>query len=181
MTTMTDAPVAEFAATNVYLGPATVGRIARGRVLLAFPDQKAWATLALATPYQPTAGDVVLAISQGEHWYVIGVVSGKGLTSLSVPGDLDLRAPRGEIRLSAAQGVKIKSSLVSLTAEKLEVAAVTVTERFKRARRRVAETYTIAAGGIKAVAERTLRMKAKRVVQRAEQDVTIDGDKVKLG
>src|SRR5262249_1680690 len=113
-----------------YIGPARVARAFGPKVQLELPDEFDWAQLALAFPYQPVEGGIVLAIGRSGAWYVIGVLSGSGLTTLTVPGDLALRAPCGRIELTAADGVALKGRRVSLTAERLDVAARTVVERF---------------------------------------------------
>ena len=164
-----------------YLGPARVGEVGRDRMLLVFPDQKVWATLALAVPYRPAPGDKVLAIAQHNQWYVIGVLEGTGVTSITVPGNLELHAPHGEIRLNSACGVRIKSSLVEIATKKLDLTADRVVEKFQRVRRSVAGAYEITAGSLKAVVQKTLRLKGNRIVQRAKADVKIDGQQVRLG
>ena len=75
------------------LSPARVLRVDGTRVQLEFPDEFVWATVALAYPYEPAVNDMVLAIGQGEAWYVIGVLQGSGKTSLAVPGDLAILRP----------------------------------------------------------------------------------------
>src|SRR4051812_37154949 len=89
------------------LSPARVVRVENGRVQLEFPDELAWAAVALAFPYAPAADDEVLAIGQDDTWYVIGVLRGSGTTNLTVPGNLTIRAPSGAIELAAARGVRI--------------------------------------------------------------------------
>ena len=118
-----------------YLGPARVARTAGPKVQLELPDEFAWAQTALTFPYQLAEGDVVLAIGRSGAWYVIGLLSGSGTTTLTVPGDLVLRAPCGRIELTAADGIALKSRRVAVTADKLELLARTVIERFGRAAR----------------------------------------------
>jgi len=66
---------------GTYLGPARVRQLAGNRVQLEFPDELPWALLALAFPYEPAPGDIVLAAGQGHTWYVIGVLQGAGKTT----------------------------------------------------------------------------------------------------
>lgn len=163
------------------LSPARIYRIDGTRVQLEFPDEFIWATVALAYPYAPTVNDTVLAIGQGEAWYVIGVLQGSGKTSLTVPGDLAIRAPFGAIELNAARGVKIKSPAVQIIAGKLDVFAHAIVERFANATRWVKETFQIRAGRQRTRVEGTYDLKAERIVERAEGDVKIDGNQIKLG
>jgi len=163
------------------LSPARILRIEGTRVQIEFPDEFVWATVALAYPYEPAINDTVLAIGQREAWYVIGVIQGSGRTSLTVPGDLAIRAPNGSIELNAARGVKIKSPAVQIVAGKLDVFAHAVMERFASATRWVKETFQIRAGRQRTQVEGSYTVKADRIVERAEGDVKIDGDQIKLG
>lgn len=166
---------------TTYLGPAEVVRVAPGKVQIDLPDDQPWAQLALALPYQPAIGDSLLVVGHEDNWYVIGVLRGAGKTCLTVPGDLELRAPQGRIEMSAAQGVIIRSPLVRLAADKLELAARSVFERFIEATRWVQNTFQLHAGKVRTRVEGTYRLQANRVVEHAQEDVKIDGQKIHLG
>jgi hypothetical protein len=164
-----------------YLGPARVLAAAGNRAKLELPDEHAWAIVAVGMMYQPAVDDVVLAIGNGGAWYVIGVIQGKGQTTLTVPGDLAIRAPRGRIELSAATGVAMKSAEVSITAGKIELLARSVFERFQEATRWVAETFQLRAGRFRTRVEGDYDLGANRIQERAEGAVMIDGSKIHLG
>jgi hypothetical protein len=151
------------------------------RVQLEFPDELAWATVALASPYQPAVEDSVLAIGQGGSWYVIGVLKGSGKTTLSVPGDLAILAPAGRIELASARGVKIKSPAVQIVADNLQFCARSIFERFAHATRWVKQTFQIRTGRLRARVDATYDIKADRILERAEGDVKIDGRQIHLG
>lgn len=163
------------------LSPARVARAEDGRVQLEFPDELAWATVALAYPYAPAVNDDVLAIGQNGTWYVIGVLRGSGKTNLTVPGDLTIRAPSGAIEIAAARGVRIKAPTVQVVADKLDLAARAAFERFAQATRWVKETFQLRAGRLRSRVEGTYDLKAERIVERADGDVKIDGNQIKLG
>jgi hypothetical protein len=166
---------------NTYLGPARVHQASGQRVQLEFPDELPWALLALAYPYQPAVGDVVLAAGQGQNWYVIGVLQGTGKTTLTVPGDFEVAAPRGRISLIAGKGFHLKSPDVKITAGKLEIVARQLRERFTEARRWVKETFHLCARDIRTEVEGDYQLRAGRIHERAEEDVKIDGNKIHLG
>src|SRR5262245_15521436 len=109
--------------TKTYLGPASVLKAEGDRFQIDVGAHYCWAQSALAAPYVPAVGDIVLAIGQDDQWYVVGVLTGRGTTTFSVPGDLRIRAPRGTIELSAACGIRMKSPSVKIMAEKLELLA----------------------------------------------------------
>ncbi len=160
---------------------ARVHRVAGKRVQLELPDEFLYAQIALGSPYQIVEGDTVLAIGQEQSWFVIGVLNGTGPTTLVVPGDLNLCAPRGSIELMAAKGVHIKSRSVKIAARKLEFLATSVFEKFATATRWVKETLNLRAGRVRTRVEENYDLKAGRIVQRADEDVKIDGQKIHLG
>jgi ABC-type molybdenum transport system ATPase subunit/photorepair protein PhrA len=166
---------------STYLGPARVHRVAGSRIQLEFPDELPWAMLALAYPYQPTVGDTVLAAGQGQNWYVIGVLQGTGKTTLMVPGDFEVLAPKGHINLIAGKGFQVKSPEVRITAGKLELVAKRISERFLDATHWVKNSWHIRAGRVRTEVEGNYQVKAKRIIERAEEDVRIDGEKIHLG
>ena len=167
--------------TIQYLGPARVAAVAGSRVKLEIFDERVWAVMALAAPYRPEIDDVVLAISQADACYVIGVIKGKGKTTLTVPGDLDICAPRGRIELSAANGVRLKSAEVSIVADRLEVLARSAFERFGEVTRWVKGAFQLRAGRVRTHIETEYDICAERILQRARKDVKIDGQKIHLG
>jgi hypothetical protein len=163
------------------LRTARVLRAERDRVQLEFAGELVWATMALAFCYQAVSGDTVLAIGQDGAWYVIGLLQGAGKTSLTVPGDLCIRAPAGAIELSAARGVQIKSPSVQVIAGKLELLAQALFERFEHATRRVVGTLQTSSGRVRTRVAETYDLKAARILERADGDVKIDGRAIKLG
>ena len=166
---------------STYLGPAEVRQVADNRIQLEFPDQLVWAFSALASSYQPVPGDTVLAVGQSGAWYVIGVLQGSGKTVFTVPGNFEIMAPRGTISLTAAKAVHLKSADVKITAKKLELVAQSIFERFTDATRWVKQAFQIRAGRVNAVVRSDYRVKAERIIERAEGDVKIDGRKIHLG
>lgn len=167
--------------TMARVGPARVVETGEGRVRLRIDDEEAWADLALAFPYRPAAGDTVLVLGQESKWYVIGVLRGKGVTAFVAPGDLEFSAPNGSIGLSAAEGVRIEAPQVSLKADRLELAARTVFERFVQAYRRVAEAFHLRAGRVRTTVTGAWDVRAGRIAERADKDVRIDGEQIYLG
>jgi hypothetical protein len=166
---------------STYLGPARIAKIDGDRVLLAFPDQHVWAVLAVAMPYQAALEDVVLAIGQDEAWYVIGVLKASGDTVLRVNGNLKLEAPNGKIELKSGEEISLMSVNVRVIADRLEVVARAVAEKFQTASRWVKELFHMRAGSVHAQVKETYRVQAGRIAERAAGDVHIDGKKIHLG
>jgi len=153
------------------LGPATVTEITGDRVRLSREDGEAWAHLALAYPYHPEPGDIVLTIGE-EEVYIIGVLVGRGKTVFHAPGDLEL---------SAAGTVEIKGTEVRLHADKVETVACSVFEKCLNAYRWVKETIHTRAGRTRTVVEGHSSLRAERIVETARKDVKIDGERIHLG
>src|SRR5262245_13199909 len=166
---------------TTYLGPARVLQVADNQLLLELSDARAWGQTALAYPYQPEPGDTVLAVGHEDQWYVIGVLEGKGVTTFTAPGDLRLLAPRGKIELMSADGVNICSTAVQVVADRVEITARVVLEKFVSACRWVTGLFQVRAGQLLANVNETYRLKAERIVERASEDVHIDGRKIHLG
>jgi hypothetical protein len=164
-----------------HLGPARALAIENGRVLVALADAKAWATVALANGYAPVVGDVLLVIGLHDAFYVIGVIAGRGRTSLTACGDLEIRAPHGSIHLLARDGITLRGGVVQVVAKAFESAVDSLRQRCKEMFVQVAGTFRTRAGRAETAVDEVHRTTAKRIVQRAEQDVSIDGEKIHLG
>jgi len=169
--------------TGLHLGPATVGRAVGRRVQLrrAGQDADEWAELALAFPYQPAPGDVVLVVAQDERAYVIGVLQGRGPSVLAFPGDVTLSAPKGALHLDAANGVTMTAPTVEMRAEKIELEATTLTQRIDSAFQWVKDLLQVRAGRSRTVVDGTSHQLAERTFIRSEKETKVDGEKIYLG
>lgn len=168
--------------TGLYLGPATVSRAVGKRVLLRRPDQdaEAWAELALAFPYLPAAGDVVLTAAQEDRAYVIGVLQGRGPSVLAFPGDVTL-STQGSIHLDAGKMVSMSAPSVELRADAVEVEAKTLVQRLESAFHWVKDLFESKTGRTRLVTEGTHFQVAERTFIRSEKESKIDGEKIYLG
>jgi hypothetical protein len=165
--------------TGIALGPATVREIVGDRLLLERPRGEAWARLALAQPYEPEPGDIVLAIGD-EEVYVIGVLLGRGRTKFRVPGDLELHA-RGTVDIRGMKGIRLRSPEVYIRADRVETVARSIFEKTVDCYRWVRDLFQIRSGRARTMVEGTHSISAGRIVQRAKKDVKIDGRKIHLG
>ena len=170
-----------FTSTSSYLGPATVTGVRLDKVFLSIPDREVEARLALAFPYKPVTGDVVLAIAGEEgEVYIIGVLSGRGATTFAVEGDLQLKAT-GTVRISGERGIDLKAPLVTVKADKVETVARTIFERSVACYRWIKESLQTQAGRTRTLVEGNAVLHAGRIVETAEKEVKIDGKEVLLG
>lgn len=169
--------------TGLYLGPATVCRATGRRVQLRRPEQarEEWAELALAFPYQPIAGDVVLVAAQEERVYVIGVLQGRGPSVLAFPGDVTLSAPQGSIHFDAAKAVTTTAPAVEVRADSMDIEAKSLVQRFGSAFQWVKDLFETKSGRTRIVTEGTHLQIAERTFIRSEKESKIDGEKIYLG
>ena len=176
-----------------YLGPARVvtaaGRPGYVQVVLSGHDVM-WARMAMAVPYSPAPGDEVLvACNEPAHGYVIGVLEGRGLTTLSVPHDLRLEAPHGDVQIVAGRTIQIRSELA------LELNAPRATFRFTRLHvvvttlvQRMTNAFTWATGLVQSksrrlrwIADEGWLVRAGRAHLKTTDNIHINGKTVHLG
>jgi hypothetical protein len=169
--------------TGLYLGPATVTRALGRRALVRRPEriEESWAELALAFPYQPAPGDLVLVAAQEERSYVIGVLQGRGPSVLSFPGDVTLSAPQGSIQLDAGKTLALSAPEVEIRAERVDVEAKTMSQRLENAFQWVKDLLQVRAGRSRAVVDGTHHQLAERTFIRSEKETKVDGEKIYLG
>lgn len=164
-----------------HFGPATVTAVLDRDVELEIAGERHWARLAITATYQPQAGDVVLAMAAGGDCYVVGILEGHGPTVLHAPGDLELRAPNGTIRVTAAEACVVAAPSVRIAADELELRGGTLREEFETVRRRVAGMIDIRVKAVCLAVADTYRLAARRIVGSGDESVAIDAPSITLG
>jgi len=128
--------------------------------------------------------------------------TGTRVTVIVAPdGDLELRAPRGKVKIVAGEGfvletpsvqaavgdARIEGRTLQSTFERVKTAAGVmettagrILERAKNVYREVEELSQTRAGRLRLVAEKTVSLLGQRAVVKAKEDVKIKGDKVYL-
>ena len=167
---------------SVYLGHATVEVAEPARLEVALADERiVGARCALAFPYEPAVGDCVLIIGQQGNHYLIGVLSGAGRATLRFPGDVDLRAEGGRLRLSGSSGVDVAAPEVTLQASRLEVIAGSVREHCKTLQRSVTELMSVWAGNAHTFVTGSMHSQAKEATLLTREQITINGETINIG
>lgn len=166
---------------TTFLGPARVLDSDGARVLVAMPDQKAWATPAMPYAYDAAPGDTLLVIGRDELFYVIGVIAGAGATTLRAPGDLQIAAPHGKIDLRSKDGVEVRTSKLRFVAESWDAVLGVVRQRCKELLSQVTGVARFRSKRRETTVQDTDRVRAGRIVSKAQRDVQIDGEKIHLG
>jgi hypothetical protein len=161
------------------LAPATVKEITGDRLRLLRGEEEVWARLALSYPYRPTKGDEVLTIGE-EEVYVIGILVGRGETVLHTPGDLHLKSD-GRVKIEGGEGIDLTAPDMTIRADRIETIARDVFEKLVNSYRWVKEVVRTHAGRERKIIKGSSTLHAERIVETADKDVTIDGNRINLG
>jgi hypothetical protein len=168
-------------AQSVSLTPVLV-RDAKGAHLTVLLDGlEVQAVNALAFPYQPSPGDVVLLIAQEDARYVIGVLQAQGDMTLNFPAGVHLRAPRGSVQITSGVSLEMQAPDVQVTAGRWNLLARTLKESATNAYRWVKELASLKAGRQRTMVEGANYERAERRIIKAKKDVRVDGDRIHLG
>jgi hypothetical protein len=168
-------------------GPARLGRgvvtaVSGAGVTVALDDgREVSATFALALPYAACEGDVLLVIGDEGESFVIGVIAGRGKTSLELPGSVALRAVGGQLDLSGDEGVQIRGPVVEVHADKLRTVARSVVETFSSLFQRVTDVLHVHARQEVSIVDEGSYQQAKTTAIQTEDVVTINGKEIHLG
>lgn len=165
-----------------YLGPAHVVSASGRELSLEMPSGEiVSATLAVAFPYEPAVGDVLLVIARGASYYGIGVLHGTGRTRLVFPGDVDVRADGGTLRLSGEKGVTIDAPELDVRVGALRMLADAVTQRFATVYQRVTSLLSVHAHESHTAVDESSILKAKNAAILTEEAMSINGKQIHLG
>lgn len=165
-----------------YLGPAHVVRVAPHELEIELRGgERVTAQMALAFPYAPEVGDVLLVIGRDSEHYVIGVLRGTGKASLSFQGAVDLRAQGGPLTLSSDQGVAIRSPAVGIETGKLQMFAGSVVQKFTSLYQRVRDAMDLRAGSARTVVDEQSYLTAKNAAIVTQETMSINGSEIHLG
>ena len=162
-----------------YLGPATILEQVGMRYRVETSEGISIASLALGYPFTPQIGDEVLVIGTLPS-YIIGVMKTKGRTRLNVTGDLEIGAT-GKLLLRGGKELQIESSRMTMRSKTLDLSIDRVTERIGNCYRWVTGVIQTMAGRTRTVVEKNATLHANRIVEKAEKEVSIDGERIKLG
>ncbi len=163
-----------------YLGPGRVVAIGPLQIEIR-SGERVTAQLALAFPYLPAEGDVLLVIGRDEEHYVIGVLHGTGQARLSFPGAVSIEARGGPLTLSSDDVVRVQGREVHLEAGPLKMIATTVTQKFTSLVQRVRDSLQVQAGQSHTTVHDRSTMTAKNASILTEETMTINGEQIHLG
>lgn len=172
----------EAAGAEEYLGPARVIEASAGGLRAELEDgASVAATLALAFPYEPVAGDVVLIIGRRERHYVIGVIHGTGRSVLAMQGDVELRAVNGVLTLAGDKGLAIEGPELEVSVGKLKMVADSVVQKFTNVYQHVKARLSVRAGETHTLVEGASFAKSRSATILTEEKMAINGKEIHLG
>jgi hypothetical protein len=165
-----------------YLGPARVTRVAPHALEVEIRGgERATAQMALAFPYAPAEGDVLLVIGRGDEHWVIGVVQGTGKAALVFQGDVEVGARGGALTLTSDRSVAIRGPEIEVEAGKLQTIAGSVVERFTSLYQRVRDAWSVRAGEAHTIVDGSSHLTAKDASILTEETMSINGSEIHLG
>lgn len=172
----------EAIARATFLGPCEVVAAAASSVCIRLPDGKdETAELALAFPYKPVKGDLLLVIGGATGHWVIGVIKGQGKASLEFQGDVELRSIGGKVEIAADRGIEMRSKTIDIGAEKIKLVADAVTETVNTLFTRVRGMLTVQSGEARQLVRGNWFSQSKRAQIQTEESVAVNGKQIHLG
>lgn len=165
-----------------FLGPAEVTALGSdGATVLLATGAAELAQFAFALPYEPSLGDVLLVIGGPGACYAIGVLSGRGRVSIAFPGDVDVRAVGGKLRLGGDDGVEISGKGLEVMVDKVKITANEVVQRCASLYERVTSLFSAHHKQAHTVVDDESHTRAKRATVLTEETMTINGKQIHLG
>jgi Protein of unknown function (DUF3540) len=168
-----DGPHVVRAVVTAVSGPGVMVALADGREVSA--------TFALPLPYAACEGDVLLVIGESGEFFVIGIIAGRGKTSLELQGNVSVHAVGGALDLSGDQGVTVRGPVVAVHADKLNTVARAVVETFSSLFQRVTDVVHVHARQQVSIVDEGSYSQAKTTAIQSEDTVTINGREIHLG
>ena len=150
------------------------------------------------------------SVSAQTQSFILDRDENTGKTTLTVPkGDIDLCAQQGSIHLNAAEEITLSSAKFALDTAKGKINITEATyqgmklgvsvertklflgklnstvgrliEKAKNVYRQVDNLNQLKAGRMRTLVDGSYHLKSERIVEKAEKEVRIDGDKINLG
>ncbi len=167
---------------GLHLGPGVVSNVAPDSVNVRLSSGvEVRARMAMAIPYAPVIDDVLLVIGLDQGYYVIGVLSGQGTSTLAFQGDVDVRAMGGSLRLSADKDISMRAPETTIQSGKLRMVANAVHQTFASMKQRVTEMLSVHAAETHTVVDGAAHEQAKSKTMLTEEKMTINGKSIYLG
>ncbi len=166
-----------------YLGPARVQQINEDHIKVCHPEgHSVRARWAVAFPYQPRCADEVLLLGDGEGWYIIGVLHGRGVIAPRAHDKLSLHAVFGKLRIEARRGLHLRGAQLQLLASRqLRIAAERTHWEIGKLQRTVHERFDVFCQHYNDVCMGTLFNRSHKLALRVKQAMQVQGKTIRIG
>jgi len=159
-----------------------VALVAGNKALVQIADATCWAKTAIVPFYILQVGDKVLTIGNGKSVYILGVLeSASTELNYEVPRNLKISAPNGSIIFESKKQIGMISENLFFGVEKMQVECKKLVENYESIVTDVKNVCERHVGHLKDIVKGRYTLKAKRINTLAEDDVKINGNKIKLG
>jgi hypothetical protein len=144
-----------------------------------------WARIAIPPPAAVSAGDFVVVAGRGSEWWAVGVLADPRETADdSAPAfdgeaDIVIHAPHGRIAMAAAR-IWLGGKRVSIFAKALRATATSCLLQCQTVNQWVAGLVSLTVGRLYQGVTGDYHHHSQSIVERAEGQVTIKGDRVNL-
>jgi len=169
---------------SIALGPSRVVAFDGAEVVVEVSEGVTRnAKLAMAFPYRPAIGDLLLVIAERgrEEAYVIGVIAPIGTTALEFSGDVKVRAVGGTLNLTGDQGVRIEGGSLDVSVREVKVVAQRLVQSCSSIYQRAKDLFTVEAKEVHQLVEENFLSRSKAATVVAEEKVVFNGKQIHLG
>ena len=153
--------------------------------LIDLHGRQEWARIAIPPPSAVTAGDFVVVAGRGSEWWAVGMLADPWETADdSAPAfdneaDIVIHAPHGRIAMAAAR-IWLGGERVSIFAKALRATATSCLLQCQTVNQWVAGLVSLTVGRLYQGVTGDYHHHSQSIVERAEGQVTIKGDRINL-
>jgi len=153
--------------------------------LIDLHGRQEWARIAIPPPAAVAAGDFVVVAGRGSEWWAVGTLgdpweaADDSCPAFDSEADIVIHAPRGRISLAAAK-IWLGGETVSIVADALRATATSCVLQCQTVNQWIAGLLSQTVGRLYQGVTGDYDHHSQSIVERAEGQVTIKGDRIHL-
>ena len=153
--------------------------------LIDLQGRQEWARIAIPPPAAVSAGDFVVVAGRGSEWWTVGTLgdpweaADDSAPDFDSDADIVIHAPHGRIALAAAQ-IWLGGDKVSIFAKALRATATSCVLQCQTVNQWIAGLVSLTVGRLYQGVTGDYHHHSQSIVERAEGQVTIKGDRIHL-
>lgn len=153
--------------------------------LIDLHGRQEWARIAIPPPAAVTAGDFVVVAGRGHEWWAVGTLgdpweaADESGPAFDGAADIVIHAPHGRILLAAAR-IWLGGEKVSIVAKALRATATSCLLQCQTVNQWIAGLLSLTVGRLYQGVAGDYHHHSQSIVERAEGQVTIKGDRIHL-